>query len=155
MHPATGRPGTRNQGVHACTVSCFRRVLTLRPHRLARQAPVSMGFSTQEYRSGLPCRSFSRGSSRPRDWTWVSCIGRWILYHPSHLGSQQVHIGRSRFSSTSSEGNTVVGPWVLGAGIWRFVQKVSWTMVNGAGSRWQWMWGEAESQGASCFWVNE
>ena len=26
----------------------------------------------------------SRGSSRPRDWTWVSyvsCIGRWILYH--------------------------------------------------------------------------
>ena len=57
MHPATGRPGTRNQGVHACTVSCFRRVLTLRPHRLARQAPVSMGFSTQEYRSGLPCRS--------------------------------------------------------------------------------------------------
>ena len=25
-----------------------------------------------------------RGSSRPRDWTWVSyvsCIGRWILYH--------------------------------------------------------------------------
>ena len=28
--------------------------------------------------------SYSRGSSRPRDWThvsWVSCIGRWILYH--------------------------------------------------------------------------
>ena len=25
--------------------------------------------------------SFSRESSRPRDWTWVSCIGRWILYH--------------------------------------------------------------------------
>ena len=27
---------------------------------------------------------FSRGSSRPRDWTWVSglsCTGRWILYH--------------------------------------------------------------------------
>ena len=24
--------------------------------------------------------SFSRGSSLPRDWTWVSCIGRWILY---------------------------------------------------------------------------
>ena len=24
--------------------------------------------------------SFSRGSSRPRDWTCVSCIGRWILY---------------------------------------------------------------------------
>ena len=24
---------------------------------------------------------FSRESSRPRDRTWVSCIGRWILYH--------------------------------------------------------------------------
>ena len=24
---------------------------------------------------------FSRGSSQPRDRTWVSCIGRWILYH--------------------------------------------------------------------------
>ena len=25
--------------------------------------------------------SFSRSSSRPRDWTHASCIGRWILYH--------------------------------------------------------------------------
>ena len=25
--------------------------------------------------------SSSRGSSRPRDWTCVSCTGRWILYH--------------------------------------------------------------------------
>ena len=25
--------------------------------------------------------SFSRGSSRPRDWTPISCIGRCILYH--------------------------------------------------------------------------
>ena len=25
--------------------------------------------------------SFSRGSSRLRNWTHVSCIGRWILYH--------------------------------------------------------------------------
>ena len=25
--------------------------------------------------------SFSRGSSRPRDWTRISCIGRQILYH--------------------------------------------------------------------------
>ena len=25
--------------------------------------------------------SFSRRSSRPRDWTCVSCIGKWILYH--------------------------------------------------------------------------
>ena len=25
--------------------------------------------------------SFPKGSSWPRDQTWVSCIGRWILYH--------------------------------------------------------------------------
>ena len=25
--------------------------------------------------------SSSRGSSQPRDWTCISCIGKWILYH--------------------------------------------------------------------------
>ena len=30
--------------------------------------------------------SFSRGSSRPSDQTWISCIGRRILYCLSHLG---------------------------------------------------------------------
>ena len=30
---------------------------------------------------------FSRESSWPRDQTWVSCIGRWVLYHLSHQGS--------------------------------------------------------------------
>ena len=32
----------------------------------------------------------SRGSSRPRDQTcisYVSCVGRWVLYHWYHLGS--------------------------------------------------------------------
>ena len=36
--------------------------------------------------------SFSRGSSRPRDWTCVSCLsctGKQILYHLSHWVSQQ------------------------------------------------------------------
>ena len=36
-------------------------------------APSSMGFSRQEYWSGLPFPSPGR-SSRPRDWTRVSCI---------------------------------------------------------------------------------
>ena len=45
-----------------------------------------MGFPRQEYWSGLPWRSisFSKGASQPRDWTWVSCIGGWTLYHRSH-----------------------------------------------------------------------
>ena len=32
----------------------------------------------------------SRGSSQPRDWirvSYVSCSGRWVLYHWRHLGS--------------------------------------------------------------------
>ena len=34
--------------------------------------------------------SFSRGPSRPRDQTrisYISSIGRWVLYHQRHLGS--------------------------------------------------------------------
>ena len=31
--------------------------------------------------------SFSRGSSWPRDWTWVSCIAGRFFYHLSHQGS--------------------------------------------------------------------
>ena len=33
---------------------------------------------------------FSRGSSWPRDWTGVSCIGKWTLYHLSHQGSPYI-----------------------------------------------------------------
>ena len=43
------------------------------PWTVAYQAPPSMGFSRQEYWSGLPFPS-PGGSSRPRDQTWVSCI---------------------------------------------------------------------------------
>ena len=35
--------------------------------------------------------SYPRGSSRSRDQTpvfYVSCFGRWVLYHQRHLGSQ-------------------------------------------------------------------
>ena len=42
------------------------------PWTVARQAPLSMGFSRQEYWSGLPFPS--PGSSSPRDRTWVSYI---------------------------------------------------------------------------------
>ena len=59
------------------------------PGTAARQTPLSMGFSRQEYWSGF-LFSFSRGSSRPRDRTRVSCTGWWILYHLSHEGSPAV-----------------------------------------------------------------
>ena len=54
------------------------------PWTVAHQAPLSMRFSRQEYWLLLFSRlqlsgswvaiPFSRGSSRSRDWTWVSCI---------------------------------------------------------------------------------
>ena len=42
------------------------------PWTVARQASLSMGFSRQEYWSGYSF--FSRGSSGPRDRTWVFCL---------------------------------------------------------------------------------
>ena len=44
------------------SLSCVQLLAT--PWTVARQAPLSVGFSRQEYWSGLP---FSRGSSPPRD----------------------------------------------------------------------------------------
>ena len=58
------------------------------PWTVARQAPLSMGFSRQEYWSGLPFPS-PGDSSQPRDRTCVSCvscIGRWILCHWQRSG---------------------------------------------------------------------
>ena len=49
---------------------------------ISHQAPLSRGFSKQEYWSGLPCPP-PRESSWPRHWTrvfYASCIGRRVLY---------------------------------------------------------------------------
>ena len=53
---------------------------------IAHQAPLSMGFPRQEYWSGLPFPSPGE-SSRPRDWTCISCIDKQILYQLNHQGS--------------------------------------------------------------------
>ena len=53
---------------------------------VACQAPLSMGYSRQEYWNGLPCPPPGYLSNpgifptRTRV-SYVSCIGRWILYH--------------------------------------------------------------------------
>ena len=40
----------------ACFLSCFKIVLLfMTPWTVAHQVPLSMGFSRQEYQSGLPC----------------------------------------------------------------------------------------------------
>ena len=70
--------------VCACVLSCFGHVrLFVTPWTVARQAPLSMGFSRQEYWRGWPCPP-SGGSSRPGDHTHLSHIsrtGRWVLHH--------------------------------------------------------------------------
>ena len=43
---------------------------------------------------------FFRGSSQPRDPTWVSCIGRWILYH-------QGNPNWFHFATRDAQGNIV------------------------------------------------
>ena len=67
----------------ACMLRHFSRVwffLTL--WTIARQAPQSVGFSGQEYWSGLPCplpRDLS--DSGIQEISYLSCICRWVLYH--------------------------------------------------------------------------
>jgi len=69
----------------ACLLSCFSRVqLVATPWNVAQQAPLSMGFSRQEYSSGLLC-PLPGELPNPGDPDFcvicVSCIGRWILYY--------------------------------------------------------------------------
>ena len=57
-------------------LSCVQLFVT--PWTAAHQAPLSMGFSRQEYWSGLPFPSPGE-SSQPRDWTQVSrIVGRYF-----------------------------------------------------------------------------
>ena len=65
--------------------SCVRLFVTL--WTVAHQAPLSMGFSRQEYLSGLP---FPTLGDLPHQGLnsrllHISCIGRQILYHWHHL----------------------------------------------------------------------
>ena len=56
------------------------------------QAPLSMGFSGQEYQSALPCPL--PGSCQPRGQTHISCIsctGRQIFYPEPHVSLQPHH----------------------------------------------------------------
>ena len=66
--------------VHIQSLSCVRLFAT--PRTVASQAPLSIGVSKQEHWSEFATSS-SRGSSWPRNRSgisWVSCIGRRILY---------------------------------------------------------------------------
>ena len=69
--------------MRACVLSCFSHVqLFATEWTVTHQAPLSMGFSRQEYWSGLPCPPTV--ASQPTDQTctsFVSCTGRQVHYH--------------------------------------------------------------------------
>ena len=77
-----------------CVLSHFVHVwLFVTLWTVVRQTPLSMGFSRQEYWSGLSC-------SPPGDIpdpgmkpcvSYISCTGRCVLDHQHHLGSPSVH----------------------------------------------------------------
>ena len=65
-------------GLVCCMLSRFTWVrLFATLWTIARQASLSMGFSRQEYQSGLPCPP----PGDPPDFSYASCIGRQVLYH--------------------------------------------------------------------------
>ena len=75
--------------LYICVLSRFSHVwLFATLWTIACQVPLSMGFSRKEYWSGLSCPL--QGSYWPRDRnnvSYISCNGRWVLYHLRHLGS--------------------------------------------------------------------
>ena len=77
-------------------LSCFSRVqLFATPWTVAHQAPLSTGFSRQEYWSGLPCPPpGDLPNPRIKPVSHVSCIGRQVLHHLRHLGSPCLAIHR-------------------------------------------------------------
>ena len=64
--------------VHASYFSGVQLFTTL--WTVAHQAPLSIGFSRQEYWSGLPCPSPGDLPNQGLNWVfYISCIGRWVL----------------------------------------------------------------------------
>ena len=77
--------------VHAYVLSLVQ--LCVAHQTIVHQAPLSMGFSRQEYWSGLPFPD-SRDLPDPgvEPISCVSCIGRQILYHWCHLARENIMI---------------------------------------------------------------
>ena len=71
-------------GMKVAVTQLYRFFVT--PQTVARQVPLSMGILQASMLEWVAI-PFSRGSSQPRDQTWVSCIGRWVLYCLNHEGS--------------------------------------------------------------------
>ena len=93
-----------------CMLSCFSHIhLLVTPWTVAHQAPLSMGFSGQEYWSGLPCPpSGDLPDPGIELVSHVSCIGRQVLYYSHHLGSPNYHQVLSTLLPISAISTTLV-----------------------------------------------
>ena len=85
--------GGSNKCFYACLLSHFSCVqLFVTPWMVAHQAPLSRGFSRQEYWSVSLCPP-PRNLPDPgieSTFTYVSCIGRQVLDHYCHPGSPRI-----------------------------------------------------------------
>ena len=83
--------------MHACILSCLWLFLTL--WTVACQASLPMGILQAGILEWVATPS-SRGFSPPRDWNYISCVGRQILYH---WATQEAQCwGRKRLSMTQN-----------------------------------------------------
>ena len=80
--------------VCVCAQSVSRVQLFATPRTVVHKAPLPMEYLRQARILELVAISFSRGSSRSRDQTRISCVScicRWILYHCVTWGSNTKH----------------------------------------------------------------
>ena len=70
----------RYRFVCVCVCVCVSVRLFVTPWTVASPGSSVYGIS-QARKLEWVAIFFSRGSYQPRDWTGISCIGRWILYH--------------------------------------------------------------------------
>ena len=69
-----------NESCVLCSLGCVR--LPAAPWTVAHEAPLSLGFSKQEYWRGLPFPlpgDLPNAGIEPA--SLLSCIGKWVLYH--------------------------------------------------------------------------
>ena len=98
---------------HFTRVQLFATLWTI--ETVACQAPLSMGFSRQEYWRGLP---FPPPGAPPKPGIkpaspYISCIGRQVLYHlvKCHLGSPHSDHNSSLIRNRRNIVDRVVGWW--------------------------------------------
>ena len=103
LSPAHSKVGCtcQHQLHRACMLGHFSHIqLFVTLWTVARQAPMSMGFSRQGYWSRLPSPPPPGESSRPRDRTHVSCIsciiGRFLTTEPPGKPPPVIRQGNSK-----------------------------------------------------------